>query len=178
MCAKHSTPLRTITQISSLMSLYDKRLWFNFLTYLEGKIFLLWISCKSHKTSQACTPRSSPLGAHGSVERHTLRLFWVPTPPQTCLGRVEVWHRRAQSSMPKLTPLGAFILFFFLSQATQRIIQPQQKLFSTYQNYLGNCKRGHTSVRTTYSKCHSMCWMSTFHSPRWQQGPGLCSLKF
>lgn len=65
-----------------------------------------------------------------------------------CLGLVKVWHRWAHSSMPEMIPLNPF-LFFFLSQATQKVIQPDQKLLSRFQNCLGNREKEHTRKRAT-----------------------------
>ena len=150
MCAKHSTPLRAITQISRLIGLYDKRLWFNFLIYLEGELFPLWVSCKSHKTSQAWTSRNLFLELHGTIKMPILQLLLRAAPPKKiCLRLVEVWHKWAHSSLPKMTPFLSFILFFFLNQATQKIIRLEQNLISRFQNCLGNCQRGHTSVGAT-----------------------------
>lgn len=43
---------------------------------------------------------------------------------------------------------------FFLSQATQKVIQPDQKLLSRFQNCLGNRERTHQKESHHQSKCH------------------------
>lgn len=47
-----------------------------------------------------------------------------------------------------MIPFGSFILFFFLNQATQRIVQ-NQKLLSRFQNFSEKCQRGHSNVGAT-----------------------------
>lgn len=74
----------------------------------------------------------------------------VETPPQKiCLRLVKGWHRWIHSNKPNMIPFGSFTLFFFLSQATQRFTQLDSKLFSRFQNCLGNCQREYANVGVT-----------------------------
>lgn len=93
-----------MTQISSLIGLYDMRLWLNFLTYLEGKLFLLWISCKSHKTIQAWTSRSFSLELCGSIKMPILQLL-LGLPPKCVLDWLKFDTNRLTAACQKWYPL-------------------------------------------------------------------------
>lgn len=132
----------------NLISLYDKRLWFNFLMYFEEKFSF-------HEYPENLTKPAKP--GHPGVYFFSSMVQYIftsyncwdsPSQKKICLRLVKGWHRWIHGNMPKMIPFGSFTLFF-LSQATQRFTQLDLKLFSRFQNCLGNCQREYTNVGVT-----------------------------
>lgn len=79
---------------------------------------------------------------------HLIIVETPPPPKKSVLDWLKVDIDGYTATCQKWYPLDP-LLYFFLSQATQRFTQLDLKLFSRFQNCLGNCQREYTNVGVT-----------------------------
>lgn len=141
----------------NLISLYDKRLWFNFLMYFEEKFSF-------HEYPENLTKPAKP--GHPGVYFFSSMVQYIftsyncwdsPSQKKICLRLVKGWHGWIHGNTPKMIPFGSFTLFFFRSGHT-KIHSARFKALQQISELLRKLpERIHQCGSHSQSKCHSTC---------------------